>query len=100
MAGGKLLRSESALLGESSRDRFRGRRKGARLNRLIEGCRAEVVELFVLRGIRQRGVWFQDPVDQFALLLLGGGSGDADEQRSDGNDHPHVFERAELSAPL
>src|SRR2546421_8787706 len=100
MARGKLLRSESALLGESSRDRFRGRRKGAWLDRLIEGCQAGAVELLVLRGIRQRSLWLQNPVDQFALLFLGERGDYADEQRSNGSDHPHVCERAEPGARL
>src|SRR5205807_1339619 len=37
----------------------------------VGGGLQSACELFVLVGIRQLRVWAQEPVDQFALLLLG-----------------------------
>ena len=42
----------------------------------------------------------QEPIHQFAFLLLGENVGRAGDQESDGNDDPHVPERAEQSARL
>jgi hypothetical protein len=40
---------------------------------------ASGAKLFVLCGIYQRHIWFQDAIDEFALLLLCGNRGDGGE---------------------
>jgi hypothetical protein len=68
--------------------------------RIVELRCLRIAELFVLRRISQRDIRPQEPIHQLAFLLLRESRGRGHKERSDGDDDPHVLERAQPSARL
>ena len=100
MPRGEFAGREGAFFRKSFRDGFLRRIKAAGASRFIERRSPLIGKLFVLDRIRLRRVRFQEPVHQSPFLFLRGRGGNADEQCPDGNEHPHVLERAEAGASL
>src|SRR5437868_7995979 len=80
MSSRELARSKSVIFWKSFRDWFLRRIKTAGGRCFIEGGHAFVGELFVLRRISERRVWFQQAIHQSAFLLLSECGDDADEE--------------------
>jgi hypothetical protein len=95
MARCELLGSKRPLIRKRFLGWFLHERKCLRVGGFVEHSRLGVLEFLVLLMTCQRHVRSQEAVHQFAFLLLREDGGRAGDQESDGNDDPHVLERAE-----